>query len=42
VFGDAERCAFTKADWVVKHLAVDHNPISELRFFGLDASQWRL
>ena len=27
-----------KADWVVKHLAVDHDLVSELRFSGLDPS----
>ena len=29
--------ARSKADWVVKHLAVDHDLVSELRFSGLDA-----
>jgi len=28
--------ARSKADWVVKHLAVDHGLVSELRFSGLD------
>ena len=31
--------ARSKADWVVKHLAVDHDLVSELRFSGLDPSQ---
>jgi hypothetical protein len=30
--------ARSKADWVVKHLAVDHDVVSELRFSGLDPS----
>ena len=30
--------ARSKADWVVKHLAVDHGLVSELRFSGLDPS----
>lgn len=31
-----------KADGVVKHLAVNHNLISELRLSGLIASEWWL
>ena len=31
--------ARSKADWVVKHLAVDHDLLSELRFSGFDPSQ---
>jgi hypothetical protein len=28
--------ARSKADWIVKHLPVDHDLVSELRFSGLD------
>jgi len=41
--GDQDvRCAFTKADGVVKYLAAGHNLVSELRFSGRDASPGRL